>query len=72
MVRVYKTDNKRNNDWFKDQVDLLPFIDIDSNNLSTIHTPLLFIIDECDTLETEPVVNFDQPLWLKSIMIKTK
>ena len=72
MVRVYKTDNKRNNDWFKDQVDLLPFIDIDSNNLSTIHTTLMFIIDECDTREIEPVVNFDQPLWLKSIMIKTK
>ena len=32
----------------------------------------MFIIDECNTHEIEPVVISDQPLWLKSMMIKTK
>ena len=29
-------------------------------------------VDECDIHEIEPVVTFDQPLWLKQMMIKRK
>ena len=32
----------------------------------------MFIIDECNTHEIEPVLTFDQPLWLKLMMIETK
>ena len=56
----------------KHQVEFLPFVDMDPNNLSTVYTTLMFVIDECKNHGIEPVVTFDQPLWLKSMMIKKK
>ena len=56
----------------KHQVDYPPFIYMDSNNLSTSYTTVMFIIDECNTHEIEPVLTFDQPLWLKLMMIEPK
>ena len=56
----------------KHQVEFLPFVDMDPNNLSTVYTTLMFVIDECKNNGIEPVVTFDQPLWLKSMMIKKK
>lgn len=33
----------------KHRVDFLPLTDMDPNNLSTIYTMLMFVIDECNT-----------------------
>lgn len=51
-------------------IEFLPFVDMDPNNLSTIHTTLMFVIDQCKIQKTSPVISFNQPLWLKSMKIK--
>ena len=53
-------------------IEFLPFIDLDPNNLSTIFTTLMFVIDECKKQGVEPVLTFDLPLWQKSMMINVK
>ena len=54
------------------QVEFLPFIDLDRNNMSTVFTTLMFVSDQCKKHKVEPVVIFDQLLWLKAMMIKKK
>ena len=54
------------------QVEFAPFIDLDPNNMSTVLTALMFVSDQCKKHKVEPVVTFDQPLWLKAMMIKKK
>ena len=54
------------------QVEFLPFIDLDPNNMSTVLTTLMFVLDQCKKHKVEPVVTFDQALWLKAMMIKKK
>ena len=65
ITKEKKIDNKHD-------IEFLPFVDMDPNNLSTIYTTLMFVINECKKHEIEPVITFDQPLWFKSMMIKTK
>ena len=40
--------------------------------MSTVFTTLMFVSDQCKKHKVEPVVTFDQPLWLKVMMIKKK
>ena len=54
------------------RVEFAPFIDLDPNNMSTVLTALMFVSDQCKKHKVEPVVTFDQPLWLKAMMIKKK
>ena len=52
------------------QVEFFLLIDLDPNNMSTVFTSLMFVSDQCKKYKLEPVVTFDQPLWLKAVMIK--
>ena len=54
------------------QVEFLPCIDLDSNNMSTVFTTLILVSDQCKKHKVDPVVTFDQPLWLNAMMIKKK
>ena len=54
------------------QVEFLLFIDLDPNNMSAIFKTLIFVSDQCKKHKVEPVVTFDQPIWLKAMMIKKK
>ena len=56
----------------KHDVEFLPFVDMDPNYFSTIYTTLSFVIEECRKHDIEAIVTFDQPRWLKSMMIKKK
>ena len=51
------------------QVEFFPLIDLDPNNMSTVFT-LMFVSDQRKKYKLEPVVTFDQPLWLKAMTIK--
>ena len=37
-------------------IEFLPFIDLDHNDLSTIFTTLMFVINECKKQNVEPVL----------------
>ena len=52
------------------QVEFVPFVDLDPNNMSTVFTTLMFVSDQSKKHKIEPVATFDQPLWLKAMMIK--
>ena len=53
------------------EVDFLPFIDHDPNDLSTVYTTLCFVIDQCKKQKCMyPIITFDQPLWLKAMKLK--
>ena len=52
------------------QVEFLRFIDLNPNNMSTVFTTLMFVSDQYKKYEVKPAVTFDQPLWLKAMMIK--
>ena len=54
------------------QVEFLRFIDLDPNNMSTAFTTLMFVSDQCKKYKVKLAVTFDQPLWLKAMMIKKK
>ena len=54
------------------QVEFSPFIDLDPNSMSTVLTTLMLVSDQCKKHKIEPVVTFDQLLWLKAMMIKKK
>ena len=54
------------------QVEFLPFVDLDPNIMSTVFTTLMLVSDQCKKHKVEPVVTFDQLLWLKAMMIKKK
>ena len=44
------------------QVEFLPCIDLDSNNMSTVFTTLILVSDQCKKHKVDPIVTFDQPL----------
>ena len=52
------------------QVEFFVLIDLDPNNMSTVFTSLMFVSDQCKKYKLELVATFDQPLWLKAMMIK--
>ena len=54
------------------QVEFLPFIDLDPNNMSAVFTTLMFVPNQCKKHKVAPVVTLGQPLWLKAMMIKKK
>ena len=54
------------------QVEFLPFIDLDPNNMSAVFTTLMFVPNQCKKHKVAPLVTLGQPLWLKAMMIKKK
>lgn len=54
----------------KHNVVFLPFINMNPSDSSTIYTTLCFMQDMCERENTKCVVTFDQPLWLKAMMVK--
>ena len=43
-------------------IGFIPFIDLDPNDLSTIYTTLMFVINESKRHGVEPVLTFGRPL----------
>ena len=51
-------------------VNMLSIIDLDPTNISCIYSTLIFILEQAKTLNViNPVVTFDQPLWIKATEI---
>ena len=56
----------------KSKVLLLLILNLNPNNEMCIYSVLLFVIDQCKKMNIDdPLVTFDQPLWLKALGITT-
>ena len=53
----------------KSSVFFLPMIDMDSSDMTCIHSTLYFIAEQAERYNFTPIVTFDQPLWWKAQMI---
>ena len=47
----------------------LPMIDLDPSEKTCIYSTLLFVSEQAKRYHITPVITFDQPLWLKALMI---
>ena len=47
----------------------LPMIDLDPSDKTCIYSTLLFVSEQAKRYHVTPVITFDQPLWLKALMI---
>ena len=47
----------------------LPMVDIDPTNMSCVYSTLVFVNDQCIKYGIQPIVTFDQPLWMKAKLI---
>ena len=47
----------------------LPMIDLDPSDKTCIYSTLLLVSEQAKRYHVTPVITFDQPLWLKALMI---
>ena len=53
----------------KASVMFLPMIDMNSNDTTCIYSTLAFVTEHVRRHGVSPIITFDQPLWLKALML---
>ena len=53
----------------KSSIKFLPMIDMSSSDPSCIYSTLCFVSEHAQKYNSTPIITFDQPLWLKAILI---
>ena len=56
----------------KSSFHFLPMVDLDPTNLSCIYSTLVFTDRQCKKNNIDPIITFDQPLYLKAKLIITQ
>ena len=56
----------------KSEVEFLPMIDMNPNDMTCVYSTMKFVIKKAQTSNCFPIITFDQPLYLKAIAIAEK